>query len=223
MTSAVPRPKTRDRILARSLAMFNEQGERAVTTNHIAASLGMSPGNLYYHFPNKEAIIFELFQQYAREMGGALALPEDRPLTQHDKVALFEHILAWLWRFRFLHRDMNQLLDDNPSMREAYRAFAREIFRRVREIYRLEIASGLVEASEEEISALLINIWIIATNWVNFLGTTGFFDYHEPLTERQMRQGIYQVICLEAPYLRGAARDGLAELKSRYGAALVLE
>lgn len=222
VTSAAPRPKTRDRILARSLELFNEQGERAVTTNHIAASLGMSPGNLYYHFPNKEAIIFELFQQYAGEMGSALLLPDDRPLTQHDKVTLFEQILAWLWRFRFLHRDMNHLLDDNPSMRAAYREFAREIFRRVRQIYRLEIASGLVEATEEEISALLINIWMVATNWVNFLGTTGFFEYEEPLTEHQLRQGIYQVICLEAPYLRGVAREGLAELKSRYGAALTL-
>lgn len=222
MTSAAPRPKTRDRILARSLEMFNEQGERAVTTNHIAASLSMSPGTLYYHFPNKEAIIFELFQQYAGEMGGALLLPDHRPLTPHDKVTLFEQTLSWLWRFRFLHRDMTHLLDDNPSMRAAYRAFAREIFRRMHQIYRLEIASGLIEATEEEISALLINIWIVATNWVNFLSTTGFFKYQDPLTEHQLRQGIYQVICLEAPYLRGAAQDSLIDLKSRYGAALTL-
>ena len=216
-----PRMKTRDRILAGSLALFNEQGERAVSTNHIAAALSISPGNLYYHFANKEAIIFELFQQYAVEMRGALLLPDDRPLTQDDKVSLFEQILAWLWRFRFLHRDMTHLLDDNPSMRDAYREFAAEIFQRVRQLYRLEIASGLVEASEEEISALVINIWIIATNWVNFLGSTGLFDYEGPLTEHELRQGLYQVICLEAPYLRGAAREGLAALKARYGGALL--
>lgn len=223
MSKPPVRQKTRDRILARSLELFNEQGERGVTTNHIAAALGISPGNLYYHFPNKEAIIFELFQQYAVEMRGTLKMPEDRPLTQDDKITLFEHILDWLWRFRFLHRDMNHLLDDNPSMREAYREFAREIFRHVRQLYRLQIVSGLVEATDEEVSSLLVSIWIMATNWLNFLGSTGFFGYHEPLTEAQLRQGIYQVICLEAPYLRGAVRDGLDEMKARYGRPLQLD
>ena len=56
--------KTRDRILQKSLQLFNEQGERSISTNHIAAALEISPGNLYYHFRNKESIIAELLLDY---------------------------------------------------------------------------------------------------------------------------------------------------------------
>ncbi|MGE8356801.1 MAG: TetR/AcrR family transcriptional regulator [Microvirgula sp.] len=59
-----PAIKTYDRIVSESLALFNEHGERTITTNHIAAHLGISPGNLYYHFRNKEEIVYQIFLQY---------------------------------------------------------------------------------------------------------------------------------------------------------------
>ena len=75
-----PKNKTRDRIVEASLELFNAQGERSVTTNHIAAHLGMSPGNLYYHFRNKQAIIAELFAQYESRVDAFLRRPEARSI-----------------------------------------------------------------------------------------------------------------------------------------------
>ena len=78
--------KTRDRILHISLALFNERGERIVTTNHIAAAMGISPGNLYYHFRNKTEIIKELMDTYQNETIELLSLTTDRPITLHYKI-----------------------------------------------------------------------------------------------------------------------------------------
>jgi AcrR family transcriptional regulator len=214
--------KTRDRILAKSLELFNDQGERLVSTNHIAAALGMSPGNLYYHFANKEAIIFELFQRYADQMRITMVMPADRKLTQHDKIELFERILVHIWHFRFLHRDLAHLIDENQQLQAAYRIFAQIMMARIRHLYTLQIESGLLEASADDIESLLINIWVITVSWVNFLNTTGIFGDNAVLDESMLRQGIYQVICLEAPYLRGAALSSLSEMKSRYGKPLHL-
>ena len=46
--------QTRGRILDAARRLFNERGTAAVSTNHIAAEAGLSPGNLYYHFADKQ-------------------------------------------------------------------------------------------------------------------------------------------------------------------------
>lgn len=114
---------TKQRILEAALTLFNEQGERAVTTNHIAAHLNISPGNLYYHFKNKQAIIFELFLAYEARVLEYLSVPDDRPLTAADKVNYLKDVFTGLWQYRFMHRDMEHLLNADDALHARYREF----------------------------------------------------------------------------------------------------
>jgi AcrR family transcriptional regulator len=208
--------KTRDKILKKSQDLFNEQGERKVTTNHIAAALGISPGNLYYHFRNKEEIIFELFQQYETHTLTLLMAPEDRLLTYADKLGYFEGILDNMWEYRFLHRDLEHLAADNPLLQTRYQHFAREVMVQGQRIYQRLVESGLVEAEADTLEALIVNIWVIITSWISFLHTSGVFGETDNINRDLLRRGIYQIIQLEAPYLRGEAREKLSEMKARY-------
>ncbi|MFZ5757085.1 MAG: TetR/AcrR family transcriptional regulator [Pseudomonadota bacterium] len=209
--------KTRDRILQTSLELFNERGERNVTTNHIAQALGMSPGNLYYHFRNKGEIIFELFLQYEGEMAQLLDVPRDRAMTWQDKMGYFEAIFRSLWEYRFLHRDLEQLFAENPALRVRYSEFAGMSMRQARAIYDGMISAGLIVAKPEELDALVLNLWVLATSWSSFLHTTAAHTGDARLlSETMLRYGIYQIICLEEPYVRGEALTHLPEIKARY-------
>ncbi|OUS24990.1 hypothetical protein A9Q99_22350 [Gammaproteobacteria bacterium 45_16_T64] len=209
--------KTRDRILQASLAMFNEQGERNVSTNHIAAELGMSPGNLYYHFSNKAEIIFELFSAYRDLVVNTLVLPVDRPLTFDDKVGYFEVIFQNMWDYRFLHRDLEHLLKESEQLREHYLVFSSTTVATGKAIIKGMVESGLVVASNDEVDALMLNLWVILTSWSSFLQSIEVQkDKPNTMDPWALKRGIYQIICLLEPYATDIAREELPALKKSY-------
>ena len=209
--------KTRDRILQASLEMFNEQGERNVSTNHIAANLAISPGNLYYHFSNKAEIIFELFSTYRQVVESSMVIPDDRPLTFDDKVMYFEVIFQNMWNYRFLHRDLEHLLKESQQLREAYLVFSSATVATGKKIVKGMVKSGLVNASDDEVDALMLNLWVILTSWSSFLQSIEVQkEQPSAMDPWALKRGIYQIICLMEPYATDIARVELPALKAAY-------
>lgn len=212
--------KTRDRILQASLQLFNEQGERSVTTNHIAAHLSMSPGNLYYHFRNKQQIIAELFAQYEAQVDGFLQIPEGRLLTVEDKRHYLEAIFTGLWEFRFLHRDLEHLLSCDAELAERYRTFSRRCVQSSRNIYQGLIDGGILCAQRTDPETLAVSSWLIMTGWVSFLCTSVLDSAEGELTQSMLRRGVYQVVAQELGLLTDAARPAVEALLADYQAPL---
>lgn len=204
--------KTKDRILQISLQLFNERGERSVTTNHIAAELGISPGNLYYHFRNKHEIIKELMYQYQVETLEMLSLPEDRPLTTNDKINYFQVLSGQLWNYRFIHRDVYHLVESNEDFKKIYPRFAGQVMQQGQRIYQAFVDAGLMKMTASEIEALIINLWIVLTNWTNFLYMSGHISDNNHLEEKWVWQALRQMVFLEGPYLMGESRATYEQL-----------
>lgn len=209
--------KTKDRILQISLQLFNERGERSVTTNHIAAELGISPGNLYYHFRNKHEIIKELMYQYQAETLEVLSLPDDRPLTTNDKINYFQVLSGQLWSYRFIHRDVYHLVESNEDFKKIYPRFAGQVMQQGQRIYQAFVDAGLMKMTASEIEALIINLWIVLTNWTNFLYMSGHISDNNHLEEKWVWQALRQMVFLEGPYLMGESRATYEQLLESLG------
>ena len=211
--------KTKDRILQISLQLFNERGDRSITTNHIAAELGISPGNLYYHFRNKQEIIKELMERYQKETLEMLALPDDRTVNANDKIRYFQVLSSQLWEYRFLHRDVYHLIENNADFRKIYPRFAGKVMQQGQKIYHAFVEAGLMQMTASEIEALIINIWIVLTNWTNFLYMSGHLSDSNHLDEKWMWQALRQMVFLEGPYLRGESRETYERLLESFGSS----
>lgn len=205
-----PRIKTRERIVQTSLELFNQLGERSVSTNHIAAHMEISPGNLYYHFPNKQAIIAELFSEYEALVNTLLRPPKGRLASVEDKRYYLLEILDGMWRYRFLHRDLEHLLDCDPELAARYRRFSQHCLIQAMAIYGGFVDAGILQMDKVQIESLTLNTWIVLTSWVRFLCTTK--EDSSRLNQDAMRRGVYQVLMLEFGYVTPAARDEVMAL-----------
>ena len=207
---------TKQKILDTSLALFNQEGERNVTTNHIADALGISPGNLYYHFRNKGAIVAALFDRYQQNLLTLLEEPQG-PLTWKVKVYYFEGLLASMWQYRFFHRDLSHLLNADQALAVSYRLFVERVVERGMVIYSELRSSGILDMTDDQLEGLMVNTWVLMSSWAALVhALRPDATANEALDESLMRHGIYQIICLEEPFVRGEALDHLDEMKARY-------
>ncbi len=60
--------KTKQKIILRAIAAYNAQGVTNVTSRDLADSLGMSHGNLEYHYKNKEALLMAIYKQMRKDI-----------------------------------------------------------------------------------------------------------------------------------------------------------
>ena len=203
--------RTRERILETSLALFNARGEPNVTTNHIADELEISPGNLYYHFRNKDDIIEQLFAQFEERIDRALTVPENRLPGLEDIWLQLHLVYECIWDFRFLYRDLVDILSRNRKLRMHFARILKRAADNATEVMRGLVQAGVMRASPAEIDATANNILMIATFWLNFSNVRGATDEHEAI-----RQGIHQVMMLLAPFMRDAERLHLNTLSQAY-------
>ncbi|MEP3889169.1 MAG: TetR/AcrR family transcriptional regulator [Hellea sp.] len=114
------RSKTKEKILKTALGLFNNEGESAVSSVDIASVIGISPGNLYYHYKGKDEIIVELFTDFEDEIRQVLSSPVNEPLKLEDNWVYLYIIFEEIFDFRFFYKNQSELIDRIPALRNSF-------------------------------------------------------------------------------------------------------
>ena len=218
MTERKPKRRTRERVLETSLRLFNEFGEPNVTTTTISDEMEISPGNLYYHFRNKDQIVNDIFAQFERELQAMLAVPAQRAVTVED-IWLYLHVLfEHIWKFRFFYRDLSDLLSRNRLLEVHFKQLLQDKIRVTLQIMRGLEAAGEVDAGDHDLDALATNMMVVATYWLSFAYVRNPRNF---IASEVLGDGAYQVMSLLAPFLRRDGSELIRRLAFEYRTARV--
>ncbi len=205
--------RTKDKILQASIELFNRQGERQVTTNHIAAHLGISPGNLYYHFRNKEDIVRQIFKEYAKLLDHRLQ-PPSRQSEALDALANYlDTVFELMWRFHFFYANLPDILSRDELLQQDYLAVQKSVQTRVVSVLQALKSAGVVQIDDGDIPNFAHTIKLVVTFWISYLKTQA---PHAAIDQAQAYQGVLKVLLLFKPYATPSALGRIGQLQRHY-------
>ncbi len=215
-----PKPRrTAERILDVTLELFNRFGEPNVSTTLISAELNISPGNLYYHYPAKEELINSLYSRYDRALQPLLAASTD--VKNVEDAWLFFHMLYELiWQYRFLYRDLNDLLSKNRRLETQFQAVLKRKGRAVRSVLAGMGGSGAVRMHLREAEPVSTAMVVVLTYWLSYEYVRDPRHALEPESaETSLLRGAAHTMSLLLPYLEASQREHLLGLIGPYASA----
>ncbi|MDO6685722.1 MULTISPECIES: TetR/AcrR family transcriptional regulator [unclassified Agarivorans] len=189
--------KTKDKIIHTSLQLFNERGERQITTNHIAAELGISPGNLYYHFGNKQEIIRSIFQLYVEQLENSFRPHADQLLSLDHLTQYLDASFELMWRFRFMYANLLELLARDPELETQYQNMQLELSNWSRDILLQLKESRFINGDDATMAELADSVKFIIGAWIGYQSAQ---LKGGEITKPRLYQGVLKILFTLRPY-----------------------
>lgn len=195
--------KTKERILLTSTELFNRHGVGPMTTNHIAKAMEISPGNLYFHYDNKEEILRELFRRMCKE---TYQIWRPRRSAKHAALDFVDQNFELYWKYRFFHREMYALRRRDIQLAKMWRAHLQKMVKLMQVLYRQWVRQGSMNAITNKAEMLYVSELLLAM-------ATTFLQFFESAEKQPGRKSIERgkrhVARLLVPYSAGQTRDEL--------------
>jgi len=215
MAKKAPR-RTAERILEVTLELFNRFGEPNVSTTLISAEMGISPGNLYYHYPAKDELINALFDRYEAALNELLNASDN--VRDVEDAWFFMHTLFELiWQYRFLYRDLNDLLSKNRRLETHFQSVLKNKTRSVKAMLSSMNRTGAMRMDAREMEPTATSMVVVLTYWLSFEYVRDPRRALEPESaQAALLRGAHHVLNLLGPYLDPGQRAHLLSLAGAY-------
>lgn len=190
---------TRLKILKTSQQLFNSKGFAVTSVNDIATAIGISKGNVTYHFPTKRDIANALIFS-AREMTLEHRSRQRSTDIAEDYIGHVVFAMTLTWDFQFVFRDLEEFADSNEGRRMEYKADYLELTALLKRVKQEGLFRKDVESHLEQLTRTL---WILGRYWMNYVRE---FEGKTEITWQDQEAGIRQHISILSLGLNAAGQ-----------------
>lgn len=189
--------QTRALIVETARTLFNEYGATTITTNHIARAAAISPGNLYYHFRNKEEIIRMLFRDIS-ESFDALWMEMGIIPSVSELALILKKTYRLYYDYRFFYMEIATLIAADDVLKSDYQETRKKRFSQQRDFFSSMSSLGIIKGleSEQDIHSALTISWIISDFWITYL-----FLSDTPVSPETLQSSLEILFFLLKPYI----------------------
>lgn len=194
----------RERIIEGARDLMNREGAAAMGTTRIAEALGISPGNLYYHFKSREEIVREIHARFEAEFRESLVSGLDREITPGRFADFYIDAMALAWRYRFFFASQTDLLTADPELARRHRelqAWSLEVLERIVVLLANQGTAQLPASPPDAArlrASIALNTWLIWSGWISFLKVG---KPEAQIVRGDMAHGAMQIFDVFAPWL----------------------
>ncbi len=173
---------------------FNQHGYSNVSMQKLAETMGLSPGNLTYHFRKKEDLMIALYDLFREEMSLVIPPPDQNTPDSFKLDYQIKSFYKLQQRFLFFYLDLLEIERAYPVIAEQHYVHIQNQIKSLETGLNYNISRGIIEDKDSgTIQHLAQQIWITAVFWPRQARVRGLEDSLD-----DMRQTIWRQIL---PYL----------------------
>ena len=192
---------TAERIADAARRRFNRKGYASTTLTEIAADVGISQGNLTYHFPTKLDLALHLSETVRVRMEAHRAASVPASIAD-DYVEHLRFAMDMTWTYRFLMRDRG-IFDDADAVVPPSPILVAD-FEELRELIGRVDEEGLFRSDAKvDLDMLTRSLWILSRHWMDHLRE---MEQRDTIEWADVERGIEHHYAVLLPTMTAAGR-----------------
>lgn len=192
-----PSQQTKSNIIQKSIDLFNEHGTAAISLNSLADALGISTGNLQYHYHNKEEILRAILEVMFKDWNAVYQEMDTLSFTMDTLRRTLRINFNLVWKYRFFYRELTALLRNDAVLAKRYATIQEQRLAEQEMLTKqMTRSSGARPMSKLELRNMVLIGWVLSNSWLSYVESTG-----RTVDESVMDDAVEVLIQHYKPYL----------------------